>query len=93
MDESSIERMVADALGVKEPKAAPKFQLGDRVKIVALDDELTDKKLIGKVGTITDVEDNMVGGTRLQVNYDVTTDEGPTHYMHEEELEFAEGGA
>ena len=59
----------------------PKFKLGDRVKIVAVLDTTTTHELIGKVGTIREV-DPLANG---HFNYYLDA-----HYMHEEELEAVE---
>ncbi len=56
----------------------PKFKEGDRVKIVRLLDEITCSDLIGKTGTVREVEPLPNG----EFNYYVDT-----HYMHEDELE------
>ena len=58
-----------------------KFQVGDKVKIVRLLDEMTSRELIGKVGTIQEVEPLPNGETNYYVD---------GHYMHEAELEAAE---
>jgi len=58
--------------------AAPKFTVGQEVKIVKLLDTLTSRELIGKEGVIREI-DQLANGA---FNYDVDG-----HYMHEEELE------
>ena len=55
-----------------------KFEVGDRVKIVRLLDEATNKDLIGHIGTIKEVEPLPNGQTNYYVD---------TYYMHEGELE------
>lgn len=58
-----------------------KFKIGQRVKIVRLLDEMTSRDLIGKVGTIVEVEPLPNGETNYFVD---------GHYMHEAELESVE---
>ena len=55
-----------------------KFSIGQRVKVVKLLDTLSNKELIGLVGTIDEI-DSLPNG---DFNYYVDN-----HYMHEEELE------
>jgi len=55
-----------------------KFFIGERVKIVKLLDDITNRKLIGVVGVIEGIDELPNG----QVNYYVGS-----HYMHEQELE------
>ncbi len=54
-----------------------KFSVGDKVKVVKLLDDITNRDLIGMIGTIEEI-DELIG----QVNYYVDG-----HYMHEQELE------
>lgn len=56
----------------------PMFTVGARVKIVRILDNMTNKELIGTVGTVQEI-DPLANGA---FNYDVNG-----HYMHEEELE------
>ena len=56
-----------------------KFSVGEKVKIVRLLDDITNRDLIGKIGTIEEIETLPNG----EVNYYLA--EG--HYIHEEELE------
>jgi len=56
-----------------------KFQPGDRVKVVRLLDEMTSRELIGKRGTIEEVDELPNG------DYNYTLTDGT--YVHEEELE------
>ncbi|MBA7700301.1 hypothetical protein ES703_109012 [subsurface metagenome] len=58
----------------------PKFKEGDMVKIVRLLDEITSRSLIGKTGTVREIEPLPNG----EFNYYVDT-----HYMHEDELELS----
>lgn len=53
-----------------------KFSVGDKVKVMKLLDDVTNRDLIGMVGTIEEIEE-LIG----QVNYYVDG-----HYMHEQEL-------
>ena len=55
-----------------------KFQIGDKVVIVRLLDEMTNKDLIGFIGTVQEI-DPLPNG---EYNYYVDG-----HYMHEAELE------
>ncbi|MEK7503523.1 MAG: zinc ribbon domain-containing protein [Patescibacteria group bacterium] len=57
--------------------ARAKFSVGEKVKVVRLLDTMTNRSLIGMVGTIEEI-DQLIG----QVNYYVDG-----HYMHEQELE------
>lgn len=60
------------------PEYEAKFQLGDRVRVVQLLDMVSSQDLIGKEGTIREV-DPLPNG-----HYNYYMD---GHYMHEEELE------
>lgn len=55
-----------------------KFKVGDKVKVVRLLDEMTNRKLIGMVGTIEEIDPLPTGDFNYYVD---------GHYMHEEELE------
>ena len=57
---------------------AAKFKVGDKVKVVRLLDETTNRELIGFVGTVNEVEPLCNGET----NYTVSN-----RYLHEAELE------
>ncbi len=71
-------------------KAPPLFKVGDRVRVVRLLDSITVPALIGGVGRVVDVDDVVLNGTRLQVNYNVQLDvSGAVHLLHAEELEAA----
>jgi hypothetical protein len=59
---------------------AAKFEVGDKVQVVRLLDQMTSKELIGFVGTIREI-DSLPNG---DFNYYIDD-----HYMHEGELEFA----
>lgn len=56
----------------------PKFQLGDKVRIVRLLDDMTSPSIIGTVDTINEIEPLANGDYNYYVG---------THYVHEEELE------
>lgn len=55
-----------------------KFKIGDKVKIVRLLDEMTNRELISMVGTIKEIDPLPNGDFNYYVD---------GHYMHEEELE------
>ena len=56
----------------------PKFSVGEKVKVVRLLDNITDRRLIGMIGIVEEIEELPNG----QVNYYING-----HYVHEEELE------
>jgi hypothetical protein len=58
-----------------------KFAVGERAKIVRLLDDITNRDLIGLVGTIEEVEPLPNGDTNYYLD---------GHYVHEEELEAVE---
>jgi hypothetical protein len=68
---------------------APKFKLGDRVRIIRWEWFGDPTEFIGKTGVITEVDPYPDASYIIGFNYDVTRDDNPDdyHYMHEEELE------